>query len=112
MKKLIILLIVLFATSVWGAPFLVSDPNPSAVGGGYEVIEGGTVVIDAVTEANGSLRMDLAEESLVSVGNHSYSVRTYKDNGVWGKAYSTPVPFDFARPSSVINDIEGLKLVP
>ena len=112
MKKLIILLIVLFATSVYAAPFLVSDPNPSAVGGGYEIMEGAEVVIDAVVEADGSLRMDLAEESLVPVGNHSYSVRTYKDNGVWGIAYSTPVPFDFARPSSVIDATVGLKLVP
>jgi len=108
MKKLIIILIVLFATSVNAAPFLVCDPNSTAIGGGYEVTEGVTTVVEIDAQADGSLRFDLQN---VETGTHNWSVKAYVDDEVWGKLYSTPVPFSFTRPSAVLDPIGGLKLV-
>ena len=46
----------------------------------------------------------------VAVGNYAWQIRYVVDNGVWGKAYSAFVPFEFKKPGSAIDSIKGLRL--
>ncbi len=103
-----IFLLLASASLVAAAPFLISDPVPSAVGASFEIQEkSGAVIAVKASQADGSIRYDLQS---LAVGNYDWQIRYVVDNGVWGKAYSAFVPFVFKRPGSAIDSIKGLRL--
>lgn len=96
---------------VCASPFLVSDPNSSAIGGFYNIkASTNTTVIVAKhpAEPDGSLKYDLED---IVVGNHSWSIRVGKSDAVWGDTWSTYVPFSFTRPSMGATSITGLEII-
>jgi hypothetical protein len=97
MKKLIVLGIILFATSVMASPFLVSDPNPGVTF--YKVTNVNDGVIDSITcapEPDGSLKTDVAG---VRAGVNNVTVAACASNPLWGEACSADVNFTFTRPA-------------
>jgi hypothetical protein len=106
---LTVLAIVLMASIASASPFLVSDPSAQAVGGKFEIQEGGVTILSANNMSDGSIRADLAA---ISTGAHSYKVRYVVTDPVWGTQTSAYVPFDFTRPSLATGNITGLKLAP
>ena len=110
MKRLLIVLTILLCASIASAsPFLVSDPSAQAVGGKFEIQEGGATILTANNQADGSIKADLAS---VTTGTHSYKVRYVVTDPVWGTQYSAYVPFEFTRPQLASESIKGLRLVP
>jgi hypothetical protein len=103
-----VFLLLASASLVAATPFLVSDPAASAVGGSFEIQDkAGVVIAVKANQADGSIRYDLQN---VAVGGYTWQIRYVVDNGVWGKAYSAFVPFDFKKPGSAIDSIKGLRL--
>ena len=90
------------------AKFIVSDPLPAAIGTSYEVSEG-TAVVPLTTQPDGSVRIDI---SAASVGTHTYQVRYFLPNTLWGTAYSANSPLVWVKPLPVPNVSGVLKLVP
>jgi len=87
MKKLLIVIaVLLFATSASAAPFLVCDPQAGVVG--YEITGLGEPVT-FVAQPDGSLKYDLA-----SINNGTYTLTVAACN-VWG--CSSTVPFVFTK---------------
>jgi hypothetical protein len=110
MKSIIlgIVIVLLSIAPASAAPFLVSDPVSSAVGASFEIQDkAGVVIVVKGTQADGSIRHDLQS---IAVGSYSWQIRYVVDNGVWGKAYTAFVPFDFKRPGSAVDSIKGLRL--
>lgn len=85
-----------FSAVAYASPFLVSDPNPSAVGG-YSDITGAPWLASPQTplQADGSVRVDFAA---APVGSSSLQVRVCKEDATWGTLCSDTVPFAFTRP--------------
>lgn len=113
MKTLILFLmlaLLTIASSVYAAPFLVCDPSPGAIGGGFEIWEGGAMIHQANNQPDGSIKMDLKD---IAVGTHTITARYYVGDAKWGTVYSAySVPFVFTRPSLATVNITGLKLAP
>ena len=110
MKTLVILLaIVLMASTASANPFLVSDPSTEAIGGKFEIQENNVTIFTAENQADGSIKADLAP---VPAGNHAYKVRYVVIDPVWGTRMSDYAPFEFTKPSSVLKSVMGLKFVP
>ena len=92
MKKLLIVIaVLLFATSASAAPFLVCDPQAGVVG--YEITGLGEPV-SFVAQADGSLKYDLA-----SVPNGTYTLTVAACN-VWGCSSTAPFGFSKQTPSA------------
>ena len=98
MKKLLIVLaIVLMASTSYAAPFLVCDPVAAGTWDQIEIVMDGaapimvTPAVMSPTDPRIRLHYDL---NTVSVGTHNVVLRGKK--GVW---YSSTVPFSFARPA-------------
>ena len=84
------LMALLLPVLAFGAPWLVCDPNPGAIGVILEV--NGIEFPEFPTETDGSLRQDLAGYDF-----GDYTVRAKANFGVWGwSEYSAP--FDFLKP--------------
>lgn len=97
MKTIAIVVAILFPSVCLAAPFLISDPNPSAVGG-YSEITGAVGIPSPVnTQANGSIRVDLAS---APVGTSNLSIRVCKTDAIWGVQCSSAVPFVLNRPGA------------
>ena len=97
MKKLIVLGIILFATSVMASPFLVSDPNPGVTLYKVTNVSGGvTESITCTPEADGSLKTDVAG---VKSGVNNITVTACASQPVWGEVCSASVNFTFTRPA-------------
>ena len=110
MKRLFYFLTIwLIASSAWAGPFLVSDPSAQAVGGKFEIQEGGATILTADNQTDGSVRADLAS---VAVGLHNYKVRYVVTDPLWGSQTSAYVNFTFTRPALATGSIVGVKLVP
>lgn len=82
MKTLLSIIFILFAVTAFASPFLISDPNPGATS--YQLT--GWSETNVVAQADGSLRMDVAE----AVQGTTYTLTIAACN-VWG--CSTTVPF-------------------
>ena len=92
MKKFLLMLA--FASPVYSAPFLVSDPDPTQTADQCVYQEGAAAAV--VTPTVGfACHADL---SGVTTGAHTFSV-TFKSS-LWG-TQSAAVPFTFARPASI-----------
>ena len=104
----IIIVVLLSIAPASAAPFLVSDPVASAIGASFEIQDkAGVVIAVKANQADGSIHYDLQN---VTVGINTWQIRYVADNGVWGKAYTAFIPFDFKRPGSAIDPIKGLRL--
>jgi len=100
MKKLLIVIaVLLFATSASAAPFLVCDPQSGVVG--YEITGLGDK-ITFIAQQDGSLRYDLA-----SIQSGTYNLTVAACN-MWGCSAATAAdPFTKAVPSAPA----GLRIV-
>ena len=100
MKKLLIVIaVLLFATSASAAPFLVCDPQAGVVG--YEITGLGEPV-SFVAQPDGSLKYDLS-----SVNSGTYTLTVAACN-MWGCSAATAAdPFTKAVPSAPA----GLRIV-
>jgi hypothetical protein len=110
MKSIVlgIVIVLLSIAPASAAPFLVSDPIPSAVGASFEIQDKtGVVIAVKPNQPDGSIRYDLKD---VAAGSHSWQIRYVVDNGVWGKAYSAFAPFELTKPGSAIDPIKGVRL--
>ena len=94
MKKLIVLAVVLFATSAWASPFLVSDPASGVTL--YKITGPAWTPSACSMEPDGSLKADVA---LAPVGTTQLTVVACNEDPVWGESCSDPVPFSFTRPA-------------
>jgi len=93
MKKLIVLGIILFATSVMASPFLASDPNATAT---FYKITGLPWVEVAPAQADGSLKTDIA---LSPIGTNNVTVSACVSDPLWGEACSAAINFTYTRPA-------------
>jgi hypothetical protein len=81
MKKFIwsipILFILMVSSTAFASPFMVCDPSPGAIGGGYEIWEittaypTGRLAYSGNNESDGSIKMDL---NSVPIGTHTWHV--------------------------------------
>ena len=91
MKKLfIVIAILLFATSSFAAPFLVSDPQTGVVG--YEIT--GSIAATYVAQPDGSLKYDLASAPM---GENTVNIAA---RNVWGCSSTVPFVFNKAVPAA------------
>ena len=90
MWKFLCCLMLLFGSTAFGSPFLVSDPVAQAIGISYEILEtssaypNGRLVYTGNTEDDGSIRLDLNE---VPIGGHAWKIRYHNIEDV---GISTP----------------------
>ena len=98
MKKLLIVIaVLLFATSASAAPFLVCDPQAGVVG--YE-ITGLAAPVSFVAQPDGSLKYDLS-----GIASGTYNLTVAACN-VWGCSSTAPFAFTKVIPTAPV----GLKL--
>jgi hypothetical protein len=88
-----VLAMVLVASTVFGSPFLVCDPQAGVTS--YQLT--GWTPTTVTAESNGSLRMDVAS---AVVGNTSLTIKACKNDAIWGTQCSSATPFSFLRPSA------------
>ena len=91
------------------AQFIISDALVSAIGTSYEVTEGTTIIQSSLSQPDGSVKIGIAS---ASVGTHTYQVRYFLPNTLWGTAYSANSPLVWTKPSPVPSAPTMLKLVP
>lgn len=89
-----------------GNPFLVCDPQAGVTN--YKLTGPGWIPASVTAQADGSLRMDVAE---ANVGANSLTIKACKTDPVWGEQCTTAVPFIFSRPASP-DTPSGIKLIP
>lgn len=109
MKKLFFFIaFFLFTGTAMAAPFVVSDPYTSGtVPDGFLVsVDGGAVVESPAVDS--ALRFDVGG---VSSGEHTVTIRAYKDTTEWGRMQSDPVNFTFTRPAAPVGP-SGIRLAP
>jgi hypothetical protein len=106
MKKLIVIGMILFATSVFASPFLVSDPATGVTL--YKVTGPGWVPPSCGIEPDGSLKADVAGSP---VGTTQLTVTACNNDPVWGESCSDPVPFSYTRPAQPAT-IKSIRLLP
>jgi hypothetical protein len=94
MKKLIVIGMILFATSVFASPFLVSDPATGVTL--YKITGPGWVPPSCGVEPDGSLKADLSGSP---VGTTQLTVVACNEDPVWGEVCSDPTPFTYTRPA-------------
>ncbi len=98
MKKLLMVIaVLLFATSASAAPFLVCDPQAGVVG--YE-ITGLATPVNFVAQPDGSLKYDLS-----GIASGTYNLTVAACN-VWGCSSTAPFVFTKVLPTAPV----GLKL--
>lgn len=93
MKKLLMVLaVLLFATSAYAAPFLVCDPQAGVVG--YEISGLVGEPVSFVAQADGSLKYDLSP-----IPSGTYNVTVAACN-MWGCSSTAPFVFTKQLPSA------------
>ena len=106
MKKLktLITALMLFSGTVFAAPFLTSDPDPTGTADTCSYIDGTATQVDTPT-VDGGCKVDLAR---FSVGTHNLQV-SFK-NTLWNLE-SNSVPFVLVKPGNV-GDPASIKVAP
>ncbi len=96
MKRIILLVIgiVLMASTVFAGPFLVCDPQTGVTH--YKLTGPAWVPATSTAIADGSLRLDIAAST---VGSNALTVAACKTDVIWGELCSATVPFSFVRPA-------------
>uniref|UniRef100_A0A7C4Y3F2 Uncharacterized protein n=1 Tax=Caldisericum exile TaxID=693075 RepID=A0A7C4Y3F2_9BACT len=111
MKKILLLVLVLFPSVAFASPFLVCDPYPSTqTQPDYFIIvlDGKTYSSSAFSNPDGSKQLKF-DVGFVSSGSHSLTVKACKEDANGIPWCSDEVPFAFERPSAVAPP-GGLKL--
>ena len=106
MKKLLVIGMILFATSAFASPFLVSDPATGVTL--YKVTGPGWVPPSCTVAPDGSLSADL---SASPIGTTQLTVVACNNDPVWGESCSDPVPFSYTRPAPPAT-IKSIRLLP
>jgi len=89
----IVAAIMTLASTAFASPFLVSDPNPSAVGGFCDITGAAWIPNPTPLQPDGSIKVDLSN---APVGRTDIQVRVCIDE--WGAILCSPfVPFSFER---------------
>jgi len=89
----VVLAIMALASTALASPFLVSDPNPSAVGGFCDITGASWIPNPTPLQPDGSVKVDLAG---APVGRTDIQVRVCIEE--WGQTLCSPfVPFAFER---------------
>lgn len=98
---------VLMCSWAFAGPILVSDPNPTAVGGWCEIAGAQWIPTPTPLEPDGAIKVDV---SAAPIGRSDIQVRVCVDDPVWGPQCSDYVPFGFVRPGPP-SAARGLRLV-
>lgn len=107
MKKLLIVLaMVLMASSAWANPFIVCDPQAGVTS--YKVTGAAWATGTVPAQADGSIRMDIQG---APVGTSNLNFSACADDPIWGEQCSVTAPFSFTRPG-IPAAPTGAKLVP
>lgn len=110
MKKIFLLTlgILLMSTLSFANPFLVCDPQPGITG--YKLTGPPWVPATVIAQADGSLKIDVAQSA---VGLNTINVVSCVGDALWGEVCATPVPFVYTKPSlTPPGPTSGLKLIP
>ena len=92
---------------IWASPFLVCDAQVGVTH--YKLTGPAWVPVSVTAQADGSIKMDVAG---ASVGNNALTVKSCKQDALWGELCSDPAtPFSFARPSPAVAPV-NIKLNP
>lgn len=107
MKRLLILAIILMASTVQASPWLVCDPQ-EGIDGYVWSLDGGewTETSYDLYDATCAKVRDLAD---IQAGSHNIQVKAFRNDPIWGRLESDAVPFDFAKPSLGVSTNMGLK---
>jgi hypothetical protein len=104
---IVVLTMVLMASTLLAAPYLVCDPQSGVQT--YQLTGPSWVVTTPVSaQVDGSLKYDVASST---VGNNSLTIKACKSDPIWGAVCSTSVPFSFVRPAATLSAPSGLGLV-
>ncbi|MEM4720513.1 MAG: hypothetical protein QXT73_00450 [Candidatus Methanomethylicaceae archaeon] len=106
LRLVLILTLTLLPLTVSASPFLVSDPNPTAVGGWCEFTGASWLQGSFPLMPDGSVKVDMAN---APVGRTDLQIRVCIDEPTWGISCSEWVPFGFDRPSGP-SAAKGLRL--
>lgn len=87
MKKILCIIMILFASTAIASPYLVCDPQAGVET--YLISEAGQPDMAAAAQTDGSIKYDLAS---VADGTHTWSVKACN---IWG--CSGPSPFSFTK---------------
>ena len=102
MRKLFWILAILFLIPgvALANPWLVCDPQSDASGYSYS-LDGSqwTDVVYETATMGGETVAKISDLQGVSVGSHSFQVKAFANDPIWGRLESTTVPFVFTRPS-------------
>ena len=90
MKKLVVLLVLLLASPVWSAPFLVCDLPPTGVEAVDVDLDGVIVQGEFVAHSDG-VSLILSDLEGVLVGPHNYRARW-----IWGDTSEWPGPGEWS----------------
>ena len=95
MKKiLLVVVLLLVATSSYATPYLMCDPQAGVTS--YKVTGLSFVTADVPAQADGSIRLDVAQSP---VGVNAITVSACVSDALWGKSCSASSPFTYTRPS-------------
>jgi hypothetical protein len=94
MRWIIAVVILMFPISAMCSPFLVCDPNSTAVGGYYKITGDSFWASNIPAQADGSIKSDVAT---IATGIHNINVVVCKADPSFGEACSATVPFSFSR---------------
>lgn len=130
LKRLLMCVAILaMAGMVQASPFTVSDPEPTAIGGIFEIWQGpagltttaqvetqATMIAVKAVEADGSIRYDMAN---IQKGTYYWYVRYGQSWGTYGTpptevptmTYSPFVDFTFTKKSNAIVGTKAFKIV-
>ena len=112
MKRLLFTLLFCFASSVFAAPFIVSDPDPTGASDKCVYQEGTAAAVETPVAAVppstvvGSCKIDTAA---FTVGSHN--IQLWFKSTLWGVT-SVKTPFGFQKPSASGIGPTNLQLVP
>ena len=94
MKRILVLLMVLFSTTAFAAPFLVCDPQAGVTH--YKLTGPAWVPATSTALPDGSIKMDVAASI---VGANALTVTACITDAIWGERCSTPANFSYTRPA-------------
>ena len=110
MKKL--MLLALFCSSAYSAPFMVSDPDPTGAANKCVYQEGtGTIVETAVAAVPPSTLVGSCKVDLAGFATGTHNLQVWFKSDLWGVT-SVKVPFAFTKPSASGTGPTNLRLEP
>jgi hypothetical protein len=102
MKKLLVIAILLMATSAMASPYLVCDSQQGVTH--YKITGLPWITEDVFAQTDGSLKTDVA---LSPLGTNSITVSACIQDETWGEVCGQASPFSYIRPQppAITNNI-------